>query len=207
MNAAVDLFSEIGYPATGLRDIIERAAMTKGAFYYHFESKESLAAAIVEEGGTALHTAFLDICGSSSPALENMIHGLFVVADVFADDKFARTGVQLIRGLAEYNAVAASTYGVWLEEMNTQARKASAEGDLRSDVDPDGVGQVIVGAMLGAELISNVTSGGGDLVRRVIQTWEILLPAIAAEESLPYFREFLRRESLRGPHPPLSLEG
>jgi hypothetical protein len=27
--------------------------------------------------------------------------------------------------------------------------------------------------------------------------WEVLLPAIAAESSLPYFREFLAREALR----------
>jgi hypothetical protein len=32
---------------------------------------------------------------------------------------------------------------------------------------------------------------------RLIHLWEILLPAIVSEESLPYFREFLARESMR----------
>ena len=52
--SAVELFNEIGYPATGLGDIIERAEMTKGALYYHFDSKESLATAIIEEGSAHL---------------------------------------------------------------------------------------------------------------------------------------------------------
>ena len=47
IDSAVDLINEIGYPAAGLADIIERAEMTKGALYYHFDSKEALASAIM----------------------------------------------------------------------------------------------------------------------------------------------------------------
>ena len=38
IDSAVDLINEIGYPAAGLADIIERAEMTKGARPYHFLS-------------------------------------------------------------------------------------------------------------------------------------------------------------------------
>jgi hypothetical protein len=51
--------------------------------------------------------------------------------------------------------------------------------------------------MLGAELMSNVGSGGSDLMDRIARTWSLLLPALATEGSLPYFREFLARESMR----------
>jgi AcrR family transcriptional regulator len=199
--AAVDLFSEIGYPATGLGDIIDRAELTKGALYYHFDSKESLATAIIEEGGATLLKTFRSISESSAPALESMIHGVFIVTNVFTTDPVARTGAQLRRALGEYNEAACRTYGSWLEEMIVRARRASVEGDLRADLDPDAVGELIVGAFLGAEMLSNATSGYTDLIRRVTRTWEILLPAITNEKSLPYFREFLARESLRSlPH-------
>ena len=49
IDAAVELFDENGFAATGLGDIIEQAEITKGALYYHFDSKESLATAIIEE--------------------------------------------------------------------------------------------------------------------------------------------------------------
>ena len=52
--AAVELFSETGYADAGLGDIIEGAELTKGALYYHFDSKDALAAAVIEEGGAAV---------------------------------------------------------------------------------------------------------------------------------------------------------
>src|SRR6195256_2389691 len=110
ITAAVELLNEIGYPATGLGDIIERAEMTKGALYYHFDSKESLASAIIDEGGTTALDAFRSVCESASPALENMVHGMFVVADLIADDKVARTGRQLTQALGEFNEAASRTH-------------------------------------------------------------------------------------------------
>ena len=101
LNAAIDLFSEVGYAAAGLGEIIERAGMTKGALYHHFDSKEALATAIIEQGTTLTRDAFRHVCESSSPALENLIHGVFVVTDLLVSDKTARTTEQLTRGLAQ----------------------------------------------------------------------------------------------------------
>jgi AcrR family transcriptional regulator len=197
IRAAVDVFSEMGYPASGLGDIIERAEMTKGALYYHFDSKEALATSIIEEGGATLFRTFQSVGKPSAPALETMIHGLFLVAHVIATDKVVRTGAQLLRAFGEFNEVAAPTFGRLVEDMIGQARQASAEGDLRAGLEPEVAAETIVGAMLGAQLISDATSGGADLIDRVERMWSVLLPAIASEASLPYFREFLARESLR----------
>ncbi|HET6732330.1 ScbR family autoregulator-binding transcription factor [Mycobacterium sp.] len=195
--SAVELFNEIGYPATGLGDIIERAEMTKGALYYHFDSKESLATAIIEEGSENLFQAFRSITDSSAPTLESMIHGLFVVADLLGTDMIARSGTQLLRAFGEFNEAAARTYDGWLFEMTARARQAIDEGDIRDDLDPAAVGETIVATMLGAELLSNATSAGADVLDRVARTWTILLPAIVTEESLPYFRQFTEREAMR----------
>lgn len=195
--SAVELINEIGYPATGLGDIIERAEMTKGALYYHFDSKESLATAIIEEGSAHVVQAFRSIAASSAPALESIIHGVFVVADLLSTDEVARSGTQLLRAFGEFNDAAARVYGGWLEEMIDRARQALEEGDLRADIDPQAVGETIVAAMVGAELLSNAISAGEGVLARVTRTWEVLLPAIVSDDSLPYFREFLARESLR----------
>ena len=197
ITSAVELFNEIGYPATGLGDIIERAEMTKGALYYHFDSKESLATAIIEEGSANLIHAFRSITESSAPTLESMIHGAFVVADLLSTDKVARSGTQLLRAFGEFNDAAASTYQGWLIEMAARAHEAIDEGDLRADLDPEAVGETIVATMLGAELLSNATDAGVDMLKRVARIWKILLPAIVSDESLPYFREFLAREAMR----------
>jgi AcrR family transcriptional regulator len=195
--SAVELFNEIGYPATGLGDIIEHAAMTKGALYYHFESKESLATAIIEQASDNLTEAFRSITASSAPALESIIHGVFVVADLMSTDQIARSGMQLLRAFGEFNDVAARTYGGWVTEMTERARQAIDEGDLRDDVDAQAVGETIVSMMLGSELLASAATAGADFLERIARTWKVMLPAIVSAESLPYFEEFLARESLR----------
>ena len=55
--AAAEIFEERGYGNTSLSDVIERANVTKGAFYYHFATKEDLAAAIIEQANNAFGTA------------------------------------------------------------------------------------------------------------------------------------------------------
>jgi AcrR family transcriptional regulator len=191
------LFNEIGYPAAGLGDIIERAEMTKGALYYHFDSKESLATAIIVEGSTRLSEAFRSISSSSAPALEGIIHGIFVVADLMMTDQIARSGTQLLRAFGEFNDVAARTYDGWTAEMTERTRQAMDEGDVRSELDPQAVGETIVGSMLGTELLASATTAGADVLARVARAWQVLLPAIVSPESQAYFEEFLARESMR----------
>lgn len=200
--SAVQLFNENGYPATGLGDIIERAEMTKGALYYHFDSKESLATAIIEESGAHLAEAFRAITASPAPALESIIHGVFVVADLMSTDEIARSGMQLLRAFGEFNEAAAKTYDSWVAEMTHQTRQAIDEGDVRRDLDPGAVAETIVGSMLGAELLANACTSGTDVLQRVTRAWTVLVSAIVSEDSSSYFDEFLARESLRHYHTP-----
>jgi AcrR family transcriptional regulator len=197
IDAAVELFNDVGYSNAGLGEIVERAGMTKGALYHHFSSKEALAVAIIDEGSEILLRTFQSICRSSAPALESMIHGVLVVVELANTDKLVRMGAVLLRIFAKFSETSTLNYGVWLGEMGTQARRAQAEGDLRADIDAQKAGDFIVSAMLGAELISNAVSGGEDVLERVTGMWEFILPAIASEHSLSYLREFLARESLR----------
>jgi AcrR family transcriptional regulator len=41
--AALEVFSQQGYAATSVDDIVQRAGTTRGAFYYYFESKQDVA--------------------------------------------------------------------------------------------------------------------------------------------------------------------
>ncbi|MGB9224296.1 MAG: TetR family transcriptional regulator [Mycobacterium sp.] len=204
LDAAIDVFGEVGYAAAAWGTIIERTGMTKGALYHHFDSKESLASDIIDEGSEALLAAFGNACGPGSPALENMIHGTFAIANVISVDKTARAAEQLTAVLSGFNEAAARSYASWVEGMAAQARRAIAEGDLRDDVDPDLFSQAIVGAMIGTRLLTIAMSGGRtndqlaeELSRRLRQIWAFLLPGVAAEASLPYFEQFLAREAFR----------
>lgn len=195
--AAVDVFTHVGYDATSLSDIIDRVGFTKGALYYHFDSKESLARAIVTEGATVVTAAFAGITSAPAPALENVIHGVFVVADLLRTDRLAGTAVRLARAQGDFSDSASEAYNVWLQALSAQTAKAQEQGDIRDAVDPMAVSESILAAVLGLELLSSAISGGTDPISRLTRTWEVLLPAIANQDALPYFQEYLARESMR----------
>jgi AcrR family transcriptional regulator len=197
VESAVELINEIGYPASGLADIIERAELTKGALYYHFDSKEAVATAIIEEGTAAVVGAYRSAARTSSPALENIVHGLFVVADVITADSVAEAACRLLRTFGGFNPVAKATYGILQDELAVGVTSAVQEGDLRSDIEADTIVAAVLSSMLGAEMVSSALADGRDLRRRFALNLEVLLPAIVRADSLDYYREFLARQSMR----------
>jgi AcrR family transcriptional regulator len=197
LDAAIDVFNEVGYAAADRGTIIERTGMTKGAFYHHFDSMESLAAAIIDEGATLVLDVLGAMSDSFSPALENMVHGSFVAADLFASDKVARTAEQLTLAFGKFNDPGARVYASWVEGMAAEISRAITEGDLREDLDPTTVSESIIGATFGTRILSQSTPAGDDLVERLTRMWELLFPAIVTETSLAYYREYLAREALR----------
>lgn len=84
-------------------------------------------------------------------------------------------------------------------------RRAARQGRRPSgDIDPDVLSASIVGAISGTRLIATAISSHGrigdvtgDPFARLHQLWELLLPGVVAEASLPYFQQFLRREVMR----------
>ena len=71
MEAAMEVFSQNGFHAANVDDIVEKAGCSKGTFYYYFESKEALVleildseAQIMKSNYTAILELDLDFIGS-----------------------------------------------------------------------------------------------------------------------------------------------
>lgn len=169
--------------------------MTKGALYYHFDSKEALASAIIDEGSAIVLNRFRNICTASAPAFENLIHGSFVVSTIYRDVRTAYMGAVLSRALSGTLDAPSRGYFGFLEVLTEQAERAAAEGDLGPDVAPAAVGELILFAMLGAEVVSSSTGDHSGATARLTRMWETVLPGLVAPDALPYLREFLARES------------
>jgi len=48
VRAGLELLTEQGYVSTGLEQILKKAGVPKGSFYYYFDSKEAFAKAVLE---------------------------------------------------------------------------------------------------------------------------------------------------------------
>ncbi len=54
LDAARELFAEHGYAKTSTEEVVRRAAVTRGALYYHFRDKAALFEAVYQEQRAAL---------------------------------------------------------------------------------------------------------------------------------------------------------
>ncbi|MBQ0995204.1 TetR/AcrR family transcriptional regulator [Streptomyces sp. RK62] len=72
LAAARSLIEGRGYSALGVAEICKAAGVPKGSFYYFFESKESLALAVVDEHWAAQRRAWARVLESDAEPLERL---------------------------------------------------------------------------------------------------------------------------------------
>lgn len=77
MAIALEMFSENGYNATSVDDIIAKAGVAKGTFYLHFKGKLDILEMIIDKNLSKLHKAVkrLDV---STPVPIHEIKGLYM---------------------------------------------------------------------------------------------------------------------------------
>ncbi|MBN2002418.1 MAG: TetR/AcrR family transcriptional regulator [Anaerolineae bacterium] len=67
LQVARRCFAEHGYDATGVAGICAGAGISKGAFYYHFESKQAIFLAILTDWLDTLERALIPIAATALP--------------------------------------------------------------------------------------------------------------------------------------------
>lgn len=74
IDAAVRLFRQRGYAATGLNDLVEASGSPKGSMYHYFpHGKPSIAVAAVEEAGRRVVETIEELAGRTSSTAELLI--------------------------------------------------------------------------------------------------------------------------------------
>ena len=200
IDAAVDLFEAVGYGDTDLTAIINRAGVTKGAFYYHFEGKDQVADAIIDEGKVRLQQAFVNADRFSSSALQCLVVATFEVARLMRTDRLVGIGNLLAQSLSQIGDAGTRAYVDFTAVFIDHAKSAAAQGDLRTDVVPEEAGEAIWVAVLGCHLLSDAI--GDDLFARLARAWRVLIVGVVAEESVTFFEDFLVRTAAQyGPAP------
>lgn len=200
IDAAVDLFEAVGYGDTDLTAIIKRAGVTKGAFYYHFEGKDQVADAIIDEGKVRLQQAFVNADRFSSSALQCLVVATFEVARLMRTDRLVGIGNLLAQSLSQIGDAGTRAYVDFTAVFIDHAKSAAAQGDLRTDVVPEEAGEAIWVAVLGCHLLSDAI--GDDLFARLARAWRVLIVGVVAEESMTFFEDFLVRTAAQyGPAP------
>ena len=74
LQAGIDLFSEKGYASTSVREIVERAGVTKPVLYYYFKNKEGMLRDILDCASEMQDAILEEVLDQKGTVQERIIH-------------------------------------------------------------------------------------------------------------------------------------
>ena len=181
---AAEAFADRGYASTSLSDLVSATGLTKGAFYFHFASKEELALEVFRSKHEEWHGKVLAVLEEEERAIDRMVAVMRTVTELVEADPSARCVGRLADELSREPQLASIVNGqfeAWVGLSTELLRRAQEEGDVRADLDPAEVSEVAVAGFIGLEHVSG-TRGVGDLPRWAESFTNILLDAIGTKQ-------------------------
>lgn len=180
LEAAAAVFDERGYEAAKLSDILQLAKVTKGALYFHFDSKEDLAHAVIDAQVSVVPTA---------PPQISKVQEFVDVGMVFAHrltcDRVLSGSVRLTLDQGGHELNRSGPYREWTDINLRLLTAAKACGELLPHADPEEVAPLIVGAYAGLNLMTHALEGHRSSMERWASSlYQHLLPSIVVPSVL-----------------------
>ena len=152
LGCAAKLFARKGYEATGVAEICSRSRVSKGAFYHHFPSKQSLFIELLKEWLQGIDRGLGEALSSSKSvpralvAMAGQMKGVFSAADgsVRLFLEFWQQAQRDPRVWKEFIA----PYRRYQEYFAKIIQKGIHEGSIRA-VDPQAAGRTLVALAVG----------------------------------------------------------
>ncbi len=193
VSAAVTLFGTVGFGMVDMVDVITEAGVSKGACYYHFPTKQALAAAIIEESNARVAAAMAPIWESEAPAMHRLITATFRFLQLVEVDDTARIGYQLRQSLRQNREPGTRHFGDTEVVFASALKRAVKDGHLRADTDVTKTAYTLFTALVGCQLLAEPF--GDDPLVRFAEVWTVVLRSIAADDHLSELDEVVRSAS------------
>lgn len=85
LACAEEVILQKGFSGTSIEDIIDRAAVTKGGFFYHFDGKPGLAEALIHRYLEQDEALFDDLNAQASELSEDPLHRLLIFLKLLSE--------------------------------------------------------------------------------------------------------------------------
>lgn len=185
LQAAFEEMYRSGFRSADLDAILAAAGVTKGALYYHFDNKESLGYAVVDEViASNLHQKWVH-------PLRNAKNPIDVLVRIIRSESLKREDVQRgcpllnlsqeMSGLDEgFRRRTARLYKDWHDAMAEALREGQKRSVVRSDINADETATFLIAAWEGYVVLGKNSQDARTMQlgqRRVSHHLELLRPA------------------------------
>lgn len=158
--AGLELFYKNGYYNTSIDDILKSLSLSKGAFYYHFQSKEDFFVSIVQNLIVRKVYSMLiePIEGKENPF--HVIENCFENALETAEHNDMDYGFILSNFISEFNRrntvisnYLMDIYKVWEVNLISILQKGKSDGFVDRHVDSEGVATYLISSYMGVRTL------------------------------------------------------
>lgn len=180
--SASRVFAAVGYRAATMSQIAARADVTQGALYFHFRSKQDLAAEVIREQHDLSITVGKQCLENSTSGVEGMVLLSGALAAQMQSNPLVQAGLRLsTESAADLADASVTPYSEWIATSRLFFEKAARQGELARGLDPNMAAEVVISSFSGTQFVSVSLAGGADLFDRLTHMWTILLPAIVGD--------------------------
>ena len=164
LDVAALAFAEHGYSGISLNDVIRKTGLTKGGFYFHFDSKSELALAVLDHIRDRARAHALATAAHHERAIDQ-IEAIVreIVASKHANPSMSALG-RICQELGSAEPELRSKLGHfegWFTTTEQLFRDAQAEGSMDPSVDVVKAAWFMVTSFVGADFVSDLR--GDDL--------------------------------------------
>ena len=153
--AAQEIFVH-GFQSASISEILRKAEVSKGCFYHHFPTKQSLGIAVLEESYIDKVKQIWEPIFSSENPLAALIH-LFQYGFKSVDCEKIKLGCPINNLAQEMSPIdnrfrqrLEFIYQVWKQRLTKTLKKAQDKGYMRNDVDPKAIATLTIATTQGA---------------------------------------------------------
>jgi AcrR family transcriptional regulator len=146
LEAAREVFAELGYDAAGVRDVIRRTELASGTFYNYFPDKESVFRAVLDESAQEVRLRLRAVRAGARSVEEFVGDAYRAWFEFLVEDELMFKLMQRNAGPIR-SLFGDPILGAGIDELLDDLRAAIARGDL-----PPMDANYMAGAMAGAAL-------------------------------------------------------
>ncbi|WP_329391992.1 TetR/AcrR family transcriptional regulator (plasmid) [Streptomyces sp. NBC_01351] len=183
LDGAAIAFDAAGFGGTSLSEVVKHAGVTKGALYFHFQSKEALARTLVDEQ----FQISSGIPAIEEPGLQTVIDLTHQMASGLRVNVRVRAAIRLVIEFGSFTDPDPSPYNTWIDTCRGCLTPAQARGDVLPSLDVNDLSTFLVGSFTGIQVTSHVRTHREDLHTRITDLWDFLLPGIVPASRIPHF--------------------